>query len=274
MDDDHLMETAVRAAREAGQLAVSRLGNPGFQKWKGAHNIQAGASLEIQQRIVDIIHAEFPDHVFLLEESDEMPVFDLENPPHLWIVDPIDGSLNFYQGIPFFAISIAYREEGQYKLGVVYDPCRDELFQAMPGRGAKLNGKTINVEQLSDGVEAFDRAMLGMDFPSDLQRMKETLNITTLTAQQVLGIVVMGSPALGLCYIAAGRLHGYYHLQLNVWDVAAAQLILTEGGGILTDGEGGSWLFSDGSFIATNTVIHGRLLRAVKSVLQLRNPQV
>jgi myo-inositol-1(or 4)-monophosphatase len=270
MDDNRLMETAIRAAREAGKLAMTRLGNPGYQKWKGPRNIQVGAALDVQQRIVDIIRAEFPDHAFLLEESDELPAFDFQNPPHLWIVDPIDGSLNFYQGIPFFAISIAFREEGRYKLGVVYDPCRDELFQAIRTQGAKLNGKPIVVNQISEGQEAFERAFVATDWPSDYARVKETRDIAALTVAQTTQLSFLGSPALALCYIAAGRLHAYYHLQLNLWDIAAAHVILVEGGGILTDAEGGSWLYSDGGYIASNNIIHGKLLNNLKAILSLR----
>ncbi len=271
MDDNRLMEIAVRAAREAGKLAVSRLGDPGYQKWKGAHNIQVGAALDVQQRIVEIIRAEFPDHAFLLEESDEQPPQDA---PHLWIVDPIDGSLNFYQEIPFFAISIGFREEGRYELGVVYDPCRDELFQALRGQGAKLNGKTIIVNQISEGMEAFERSFIATDWPTDYARIKESLGIAAMVVAQTTQLSFLGSPALALCYIAAGRLHGYYHLQLNLWDFAAAHVILYEGGGILTDAEGGSWLFSDGGYIASNNIIHGKLLTNVKTVLDMRKPFV
>jgi myo-inositol-1(or 4)-monophosphatase len=274
MDDDRLLEIAVRAARQAGQFALSRLGDPGYQKWKGAHDIQVGVALEAQQRVVEIIRAEVPDHAFLLEESDEQTAFDLASPPHLWIVDPIDGSLNFFQGIPLFAVSIGFREEGRYKLGVVYDPCRDELFQAVHGRGATLNGKPINVEQVSEGMEAFQRAFIATDLPSDYARVKETLDIAALIVPQTVNLSFLGSPALALCYIAAGRLHGYYHLQLNLWDFAAAHVILVEGGGILTDAFGGSWLYSDGGYIASNNIIHGKMLQCVKAVLDTRNPTV
>jgi myo-inositol-1(or 4)-monophosphatase len=271
MDDNRLLETAVRAARDAGRLATLHLGNPGYQKWKGPHNIQVGAALDIQQRIVDIIRAEFPDHAFLLEESDEQPPLEAEN---LWIIDPIDGSLNFYQGVPFFSVCIGFREEGRYKLGVVYDPCRDELFQASRGHGATLNGKPINVDQVSEGMEAFQRAFVATDWPSDLARVKETLDIAALMAPQIVNLAFLGSPALALCYIGAGRLHGYYHLQLNLWDIAAAYVILVEGGGILTDAEGGSWLYSDGGYIASNNIIHGKLLHNVQSVLRMRQPPI
>lgn len=273
MDDNRLMETAIRSAREAGRLAISRLGNPGYQKWKGPHNIQVGAALEVQQRIVEIIRAEFPDHTFLLEESDELPAFDLDNPSNLWIIDPIDGSLNFYQGIPFFAISIGFREAGRYKLGVVYDPCRDELFQALRGHGAKLNGQTIIVNQISEGMEAFERSFVAADWASDFGRVKETLNIAALMVPQTTSHNFLGSPALALCYIAAGRLHGYYHLELNLWDIAAAHVILFEAGGILTDAAGGSWLYSDGGYIASNNIIHGKLLHNIQAVLRMRDTQ-
>lgn len=271
MDDERLIETAVRAAREAGRLALTRLGNPGYQKWKGHNDIQVAAALEVQQRIVEILRADLSDHAFLLEESDERPAADAEN---LWIVDPIDGSLNFYQGIPFFAVCIGFREQGRYKLGVVYDPCRDELFQAVRGQGAKLNGKPINVDQVSEGTEAFQRAFVAADWPSDMARVKETSEIATLMAPLTTQLGFLGSPALALCYIAAGRLHGYFSLQLNLWDVAAAYVILFEGGGILTDAAGGSWLYSDGGYIASNNIIHGKLLQCVKPILDLRRPPV
>lgn len=274
MDDDRLMETAIRAARQAGQLAMSRMGNPGYQKRNGPHKIEIGAVRDVQQAIVKVIRGEFPDHAFLLAETDDLLAFDFDNPPNLWIINAIAGTMNFYQGIPFFAISIAFREEGRYKLGVVYNPCQDELFQAMRRQGAKLNGQTINVQQISDGVEAYDRAVVGTDVPNDMERSIETFKITSVLAQQVLSLSILGSPALALCYLAAGRLHGYYHLELNLWDLAAAHVILTEAGGIFTDAVGASWLHSDGGYVASNNIIHGRLVRTVQSVLNMRTPTI
>ncbi len=264
MNDESVLETAVRAAKEGGRLALARLGDPSYLKWKGHRDLVAGSALEVERLIVDQIHREFPDHSVLAEESTEQA--DLDADP-LWIVDPIDGSVNFSQGIPFFSVAVGYRQEGVFRVGVVYDPCRDELFQAVQGRGARLNGQPIVVQQVGDGIEAFQQAIIGTDWPTGIQRRNESLNIASLLASEVVAVNAMGSPALGLCYVAAGRLHAYYHLDLKLWDVAAASVVLSEAGGILTDARGGSWLHSDGGYIASNGIIHGWMVRANLAVL-------
>jgi myo-inositol-1(or 4)-monophosphatase len=188
----------------------------------------------------------------------------------LWIVDPVDGSLNYYQGVPHFSISIAYREGGVDQVGVVYDPNTDEMFTAIRGRFARLNGRPITVQQVAEGESAYDQAIVGTDWPGGLQERHQSMNIATLLGTQAITLNAMGSPALGLCYVAAGRYHAYYHTHLKVWDVAAAAVVLGESGGILTDILGGSWLYSNGGYIASNGVIHGWMVRNTKAVLELK----
>ena len=265
MDYTHVLETCTRAAREAGQLAVASLGNPGFQQWKGPRDLLAGSVPPIQQRIIDIIHAEFPSHAILAEEDENQPSPDTDP---LWIVDPIDGSLNFYQGVPHFAISIAYREEDIYRVGVVYDPRTDEMFQAVQGRFARLNGQPITVQQIYEGESAYDAAIVGTDWPGGINERQDSMNIAAILASQCITLNVMGSPALGLCYVAAGRYHAYYHTDLKQWDIAAASVVLGESGGIFTDILGGSWHRSSGGYIATNGVIHGWMMRTTQAVLK------
>ena len=257
---DQLLQVAIRAARAGGELALSRLGNPGYMRWKEPGELQAGATLDIQERIVQVIQAEFPNHKFLVEENDE-PQDDQADP--LWIIDPIDGSMNFNQSLPVFAISIAFRTEGRYELGVVYDPSNNELFHATFGHGAYLNGQPIFVDKLSEGEDAYAHAMVGTDLNGDFDTRRLALYIHRFLGSEVTQIWTMGSPALGLCYVAAGRLHAYYCLKLALWDVAAAGVIIRESGGTLTDISGGSWLFSKGGYLATNGVIHGSMLRGI-----------
>jgi myo-inositol-1(or 4)-monophosphatase len=269
MVDGQALDVAVHAAREGGKVALERLGLPGYLTWKSHRDVVTGASLAVQKSILSVLQAETPGFGVLAEEGpeDEPVPVDAE---HLWIVDPICGSLNFAQGIPYFGISIALRSSGDIRVGVVYDPCRDELFKATAESSPTLNGRLIAVQQISEGYEAFEKAWIGTDWPHSGERRDEALEIARIMGQQVTGLAAMGSPALGMCSVAAGRLHAYWHLDLKIWDVAAASLILRKAGGTLTDAYGASWLYSDGGYIASNSVIHGWTLRAMQQVFAHR----
>ncbi len=270
-DTNQALEVAIRAARKGGELARARLGEPGYLKWKGLRDVASEASLEVQEAIVSVILTEFPEAGILAREGPEdapMPV----DAPQLWIVDPICGSLNFVQGIPYFGVSVALRSEGAIHVGVVYDPCRDELFEATTETPAILNDKKIVVQQILEGTEAWESAIVGTDWPQGGESREQTRLILGLMADQVNQCTLMGSPALGLCNVAAGRLHAYWHLDLTIWDVAAASLILERAGGILTDADGLTWLYSDGGYIASNDVIHGSALNCIQAVTSLPRP--
>ncbi len=260
---------AERAAREGGRIALQRMGDPGYISWKGHRDPVSAATLEVQAAILDVLRRETPDFGILAEEGpDDEPIpIDAE---HLWIVDPICGSLNFIQGIPYFGISIAFRSQGSIRAGVVLDPCRDELFSATLETSATLNDRLIAVQQISEGYEAFEKAWVGTDWPAERERRAEAMQVAGVMSSQVTALNALGSPALGICAVAAGRLHAYWALDLRIWDVAAASLILRRAGGTLTDGLGASWLYSDGSYIASNSIIHGWTLRSLQRVLQLR----
>jgi myo-inositol-1(or 4)-monophosphatase len=265
--DSAALEVAKHAVRRGGTIALERLGHPGYLIWKGHRDVTSEVSLLVQQTIVSTLLAEWPNAGVLAEEGPEdAPVpIDAE---HLWIVDPICGSLNFAQGIPYFAVSIALRTAGAIRVAVVYDPCRDELFEATADNGARLNGEAIVVRQILEGSEAWDGAIVGTDFPPSGARRAQARAIVDAIADQVTECRLMGSPSLGLCGVAAGRLHAYWHLDLKIWDIAAASLILQRAGGVLTDAHGMTWLYSDGGYIASNDVIHGWLLNAMQAVLR------
>ena len=273
MDLQRALDTAVRAARVGGEVARARLGKPGYLKWKGMRDVTSESSLEAQQAIIATLERESVD----LGESSDFGIFAEEGPDdaavpldakHLWIVDPICGSLNFVQGIPYFAISIALRSQGDIQVGVVYDPCNDELFQATTETAATRNGEKIVVQQISEGLEAWSAAIIGTDWPRSGERREHSRIISGLMMDQVAECNVMGSPALGLCNVAAGRYHAYWHLDLKIWDIAAASLIVQRAGGTLTDALGNTWLYSDGGYIATNGIIHGWLLNCIHPILQ------
>jgi myo-inositol-1(or 4)-monophosphatase len=267
MDTNRALEVAVRAARNGGEIARSRMGRPGYIQWKGLRDVVAEASFAVQDAIITVLQTEFPDAEILAEEGPDdapLPV----DAPHLWIVDPICGSLNFVQGIPWFGISVALRSEGNICAGVVYDPCHDEIFEATIDTPATLNGRKIVVQQLLEGSEAWNSAIVGTDWPHEGHRRHQAQTIVGLMADQINECNLMGSPALGICNVASGRLHAYWHLDLKIWDIAAASLILQRAGGILTDANGMSWLYSDGGYIASNAVIHGWTLNCIQAVTQ------
>jgi myo-inositol-1(or 4)-monophosphatase len=263
MDVDQLLQSAMRTAREAGQMALAGLGKPGAKRWKQGRDLATPVTLEVERHILDALRREYPDHAVLSEEQAAQPDPAAEA---LWIVDPIDGSLNFLKGIPIFSVSIGFRDKGIYRLGVVYDPCRDEMFHASYHHGAYLNGRRLQTQAYSEGVEAFQAAAVATDWPAQVTRRPSTALIIHMVAGEVLSTSIFGSPALALCYIAAGRLDAYFHLQLKPWDVAAAAVILQEAGGVLTDDHGGTWFHSEGGYLATNGVIHGSMLHPIRIV--------
>jgi myo-inositol-1(or 4)-monophosphatase len=220
------------------------------------------AALEVQDSIVATLQKEAPGDAILSEEGPEDEPLDVEA-ERLWIVDPICGSLNFVHGVPFFAISIALRVEGQLRVGVVHDPMRDETFAARVGEPATLNERPMNVRNVSMGPEFWEQAIVGLDLPHAGSRREEALRAFNLLSTEVLTQNIMGSPALGLCYVAAGRLYAYWTFDAKPWDVAAACVIVPQAGGLLTDADGGSWLHSDGTYLAATPPAHTWAVRSL-----------
>jgi myo-inositol-1(or 4)-monophosphatase len=265
MNDDRALEIATRAALHGGKAALARLDTPGYRKWKGERDLIVEASLEIQEQIVTILRKDAPGDAILAEEGPEDEPLAVDA-ARLWIVDPICGSLNFAQGIPFFAVSVALRVNGLLRIGVVYDPVRDEMFSARVGEAAMLNGRPISVLTVALGPEFWEQAWVACDLPHSGPRRAEALQAFTMVSDEVLHHVVLGSPALALCYVAAGRLHAYWTLDAQPWDVAAAGVILSQAGGLITDADGGSWLHTDGSYVAANAVSHKWAMQTIKGL--------
>lgn len=182
--------------------------------------------------ILEGIKKEYPDHDILSEESD----FKKTDSDYLWIIDPLDGTTNYAQGLPIFAVSIALEFRGEIVLGVVYNPILDEMFSAVEGKGAYLNDEKIKIGNKDKLIES----VIATGFAYD-RASSEDSNIGNLSRilPKVRGIRRMGAAAYDLASVACGRLDGYWEFNLSVWDVAAGILLIREAGGKVIDIEGG-----------------------------------
>lgn len=212
------------------------------------------ADHESEAAIRALIAARHPEHVVLGEEQgqDKEGVFR-------WIVDPLDGTVNYAHGFPFYAVSIGLEAHGEVVLGVVLDTARGELFTATKGGGAYLNGRPIRVSTRSTLVGS----LLATGFPYDVN--KDTENLTYFQRALTRGLMVRrpGAAALDLAYVAAGRLDGFWEVKLNPWDVAAGWLIVSEAGGRVTGLQGEEYRLGNRYLVASNGLIHQPLLDTI-----------
>jgi myo-inositol-1(or 4)-monophosphatase len=265
-----ILEVASAAAVAGGQAALEGAANVGYLSWKGPRDTFVERSLEVQRVVVETIREHFPRDAILAEEGPDDEEMPIDADP-LWIVDPICGSTNYLMHDPHFAIGVGYREAGFWQVGVVHAPAFGELYSGTRGGRALLNGKPLRTVQFGDGTEAIERAVVGIDWPPTDEARREMSLVINVLANQVLGMRAFGSPALGICAVAAGRLHGYVSMGLKLWDVAPASVVLQAAGGVVTDGVGAAWMHSpDGSCIASNATIHGRLITSFGPLNALR----
>ncbi|ADD26908.1 inositol monophosphatase family protein [Meiothermus ruber] len=212
------------------------------------------ADHESEAAIRELIASRHPDHVVLGEEQGQ----DKEG-AFRWIVDPLDGTVNYAHGFPFYAVSIGLEAHGEVVLGVVLDTARGELFTATKGGGAYLNGRPIRVSTRSTLVGS----LLATGFPYDVS--KDTENLVYFQRALTKGLMVRrpGAAALDLAYVAAGRLDGFWEVKLNPWDVAAGWLIVSEAGGRITGLQGEDYRLGNRYLVASNGLIHGPLLDTI-----------
>jgi len=246
---------AVAAAQQAGKIIIDACGAEFVVDYKqGAlTNMVTEVDRRSEQAIVEIVLATFPDHQILAEEGSEGPN---QHSPYRWIVDPLDGTTNFTHGFPAFCVSIGLEVEGHLVLGVVYDPLRQELFEAEIGKGASLNGQRIHVSQ----VPALNTALLVTGFAYDQESRQRNLEYFSRFVLASQGLRRTGSAALDLAYVAAGRVDGFWELMLAPWDVAAGSLIVTEAGGRVTGFAGNAFSLDSAETLASNGLIHDEMV--------------
>lgn len=256
-----LRQSAIEAAKLGGEVLLRKMQDASRSvDRKGAQDFVTDADRASQRAIVEFLRRRHPVHAVRAEEALEIE----SKGKHLWVIDPLDGTTNFIHGYPCFSVSVAVLRDGQVVAGAVHDPTRAETFDAARGGGARRNGVPLQVS----AVAALADALLVTGFPfREPDRLDEFLVDFTALFREVSGIRRDGSAALNLCYIAAGRLDGFWERGLSVWDVAAGSLLVEEAGGVVTDLNGESTHLKTGDILAANPPLHGKMLEILA-----RNP--
>ncbi len=246
--DPRWLRVADEAARAAGDVAVAARGKVTVSS-KGLRDVVTEADYAAQAAIKAIIGAAFPDHAFLAEEKDATP----GGPSDLtWVIDPIDGTTNYSHGIPLFCTSIALTRGGESLVGVVHDPLRAEMYAAVKGQGATLNGVPMRVS----GRDRLIDAIAGIEWASPQELRVDSLRRLAPLGEQVMTIRSPGAAALSLAYVALGCFDIYFNVHLQPWDTAAAVLMIQEAGGRVTGLRGEPWRLDSGGILATNGLLH------------------
>ncbi len=237
------------AARRAGELVMERFHSDVEVSLKGRANVVTDADLASERLILEYVSAEYPEFGILSEES--APVAG--SSPYTWVVDPIDGTRNFAEGIPHFCVVVAIAAGGDVVAGVTYDPVRDEMFAARRGHGATLNGEPMRVSDR----QQIDEAVLGFDLGYDFGQAKLLLEMASDLWPQVQAYRLMGSSAMSLAYAACGRIDLYFHHSLSAWDIASGILLAREAGGQVLDRATleEATLFSPGLIVSNPTLV-------------------
>lgn len=224
---------------------------------KQRNDFVSEADIQAERDIIQILHKTYPNHSILAEESGAQEGQD----DYQWIIDPLDGTINFLHGIPHFAISIAFRHKNRLEAGVVYDPIRQEMFTASRGEGAQINDRRIRV----GGVNSLEHALLGTGFPFLLpQRQPAYLSFFNSLFSKCVEIRRAGTASLDLSYVASGRLDGFWEMNLKPWDIGAGVLLVQEAGGLVSDFNGGNDFMKSGDIIAGNPKVFKALLQEIQ----------
>ena len=245
-------------ALKAGDILRTGFGKQHQVEFKGAIDLVTEIDNQSEEYILGEVNKRFPGHQIFSEESGEQA----GSSENVWYIDPLDGTLNYSHGLAFFAVSIAYAHQGQLSLAAVYDPMADEMFSAERGKGARLNGKAIYVSASRD----LKSSLLVTGFPYDawtnpVNNFSEFQRFSMRTQ----GVRRLGSAALDLCYVAAGRLDGFWEIRLNAWDVAAGALTAQEAGALVTDVRGGpDFISKPQSILAANPGLHAKMMEVLR----------
>jgi myo-inositol-1(or 4)-monophosphatase len=258
------INTAINAARCAGDLLLKQFNRPHQVSFKGPIDLVTEMDRQSEDLVVEMLHRAYPEHGILGEEGSR----SLTQHDCRWVIDPLDGTTNYTYSYPLFGVSIALELHGEITLGVVYNPILDELFTAEKGQGAWLNGKPIRVSETSE----LSKSLLASGFPYDIMTSKRNnCHEWERLIKSTISVRCDGSAALDLCHTACGRLDGYWELDLEPWDMAAGALIIQEAGGLVTCVDGKPFSHLQRSIIASNGLLHRAVLDKMRNG-ELVNP--
>lgn len=251
--DPLFLSTAIEAVVRAGDLQMAKFRTGVRVDKKGAIDLVTEVDVEVERMFRAMVAERFPDHDVLAEELGGTG----RGARHRWVFDPLDGTTNFAHGVPIFCASLALEIDGRAAIAAVYDPNRRELFTAETGIGSWMNGQRLRVSTHAAVIES----MLVTGFPYTVHQEADAfLKTFGQVLKHARAIRRLGSAAIDICWVAAGRMDGFWEASLKPWDTRAAALILEEAGGRVTGMDGGEWIPEDGHILATNGVIHREML--------------
>jgi myo-inositol-1(or 4)-monophosphatase len=260
--DPRWLAIAVEAVLHAGEMQMAQFGHGIRIDKKGAIDLVTEVDVAVETWFRAFIHDRFPDHRILAEELQDDPATGSTGSPFCWIFDPIDGTTNYAHGLPIFCASLGLEIDGRIDVGAVFDPTRKELFVAERGRGAFLNDHPLRVSSTS----SLRDALLCTGFPYDVYLSPdEVVGLFSRFVEEARAVRRLGSAALDLCYVAAGRLDGFWEGRLRPWDIAAGSLIVEEAGGTISGYDGSSFSPRRHDVVASNGRIHAAMLDVIRA---------
>jgi myo-inositol-1(or 4)-monophosphatase len=256
--DPLLLATAVEAVVRAGSIQIAKFGQDIRVDKKGTIDLVTEVDLTVERMLRELIAERFPDHQVLGEEfggASSIPAGPC------WVFDPLDGTTNYAHGVPIFCSSLALEIDGIPEVAAIFDPTRRELFSAERGCGAFVNGRRLRVSATDSLVDS----MLVTGFPYDVHgRVDEIVGLFGAFVGEARAVRRLGSAAIDLCYVAAGRMDGFWESDLKPWDIAAGALIVAEAGGRMSNWAGASFSSRGAEVLATNGRIHGAMLDVIR----------
>ncbi len=256
--DPAFLATAVEAVVRAGDIHLSKFRSGVRVDKKGAIDLVTEVDLEVERMFRAMIAERFPDHDVLAEEMGGAAT----GARCRWVFDPLDGTTNYAHGLPIFCASLALEIDGQAEVAAIYDATRQELFTAERGVGAWLNGEPMKVSATAAIIDA----LLVTGFPYTVQQEPEHyLKVFGAYISRARAVRRLGSAAIDLCYVAAGRMDGFWEESLQPWDTMAGALIVQEAGGRVTALDGGPWVPANGHILASNGLLHEQMLEIFRA---------